>query len=38
LIHHQYQVQVQRDFEELPPDAVLSLRESLMTLLIKYAK
>jgi hypothetical protein len=30
--------QVQRDFEELPQDAVISLRESLMALLIKYAK
>lgn len=30
--------QVQRDFEELPENAVDSLRDSLMTLLLKYAK
>jgi transportin-3 len=27
---------VQRDFEELPPNAPLSLRDSLMTLLVKF--
>ena len=30
--------QVQRDFEELPPEAVNSLRESLLQLLIRYSK
>ena len=29
---------VQRDFEDLPPDAALSLRDSLVTLLLRYAK
>ncbi len=29
---------VQRDFEELPSDAVSSLRDSLLTLLVKYSK
>ena len=29
---------VQRDFEELPPGAALSLRDSLVSLLLKYAK
>ncbi|GLC47401.1 hypothetical protein PLESTB_001959900 [Pleodorina starrii] len=29
---------VQRDFEELPPDAVDSLRESLLQLLIRFSK
>jgi transportin-3 len=28
--------QVQRDYEELPPDAVPQLRDSLMTLLFKF--
>lgn len=30
--------QVQRDFEELPQGAVFSLRDSLLTLLVKYSK
>ena len=30
--------QVQRDFEELPPTAVNSLRDSLLALLVKYSK
>ena len=30
--------QVQRDFEELPEQAVDSLRDSLLTLLVKYSK
>ena len=30
--------QVQRDFEELPPEAVDSLRESLLQLLIRFSK
>lgn len=29
---------VQRDFEELPPSAALSLRDSLVSLLLRYAK
>lgn len=29
---------VQRDFEELPSDAVISLRESLITLLFRFSK
>lgn len=32
------QPQVQRDFEELPGDAVESLRESLLQLLIRFSK
>jgi len=31
-------MQVQRDFEELPESAVPQLRDSLLTLLLKYAK